>query len=185
MSAPPAPKGFYWRPLQAGDAALLTPHWQQLDRTQAGAPGWRSWNPALLDVHKGSFHPDLLQIAGLFAADGTLVACVAETVSLDNGQMSEINFSVLPAWRGKGFSALCLRTGLALAKARGSRSVRTECGGESTAALAALVKFGATPTRAAEGTDCWRATLPLSPAAAGTLALKRLWRRLTRPLRDR
>lgn len=172
---PSTPAGFRWRPLDREDAVLLRPAWVELDR-QAAGPVWRSWAGSLVDVASGGFDPSLLRVLGLFDGAGHLAAWAAETVSRDDGRVSEVLCGVPARWRGRGFGTLCLRAGCVLARERGSRRVRLEAGAP---AQALLLRFGADPARVG-ASGAWRAELSLSPLAGGVLAWRRLLRRLRR-----
>jgi len=180
MMLPSCPSGFYWRLLRTEDGALLRPLWQQLDAAQGGSPVWQSWKHSLIDIHKGGFDQGLLSVAGLFNREGVLAACVAETLSLDHGQLSEINFIVLPDWRRKGLGTACLRAGLALARSHGSAMARVECGVASRDAIATLTRFGLTPVRDVPGSALWHGYVNLSLLPRCSLALKRTLIRLFR-----
>lgn len=178
MMLPSSPSGFHWRMLMTQDGPLLRPLWLKLDDAQGGSPVWRSWRGSLIDVHKGDFDPGLLRVAGLFSREGVLVACAAETISLEHGQVSEINFVVLPDWRGKGLGIACLRAGLALARAHGSTRAHIECGAESQDAVATLTRFGLAPVGGGSSGVLWQAYVNLSLLSIYFLALKRVLLRL-------
>lgn len=180
MMLPSCPSCFYWRLLRTEDGALLRPLWLQLDAAQGGSPVWQSWKHSLIDIHKGSFDQGLLSVAGLFNREGVLTACVAETLSLDHGQLSEINFIVLPNWRRKGLGTACLRAGLALARSHGSSKARFECGVASRDAIATLTRFGLTPVGDASHATLWHGYVSLSLLPGCTLALKRIFIRFFR-----
>lgn len=172
-----SPSGFYWRMLKTQDAPLLLPLWLKLDAVQGGSPVWRSWRDSLIVVHKGDFDQGLLRVAGLFSREGVLVACAAEAISLEHGQVSEINFVVLPDWRGRGLGIACLRAGLALAKAHGSTRAHIECGTESQDAVATMTRFGLAPAGGGPSGSLWQAYVNLSLPSLYFLALKRALRR--------
>lgn len=124
-----APPGCTWHRLSTGDHVLLAPLWRDLSAALAGTPFWQRWLHALVDCRSGRFDPHFMQLLGLFDSNHSLLALAAEVEHFDDHRTSQILFSVPTSSRGRGLGRYALRSGLALARQRGSHTavIETRC----------------------------------------------------------